>query len=171
MKLLFKREQTTGTVGGVQFKLWAKIELDEAEEKLVQRYRFAESVLIFGPEPKLVRMSILLGALAGFVAYILLGALLPDSIALAAAVIAWAGAGYWWYNQKREKLFVKDLLHGRTFVCAGIIELTKKEAWLHGISVLLRQVIETAKHWGGTETNDIPVLSREEAKDVVIQFG
>jgi len=171
MKILFKREQTSGRVLDVQFKLWAKIELDEDEKALVDRYRFTESVLIFGPEPKLIRRAAFMSIGIALVVLTLLGTFVPTNIAVLFGLAAGGGFGYWYYNEKREKLFVKDLLHGRTFTCPGIIELTKKEAWLHDMSSILRQVLETAKHWGGTETNDIPALEPAQARNVVIQFG
>lgn len=40
MELLFKREQTSEGVLKVKFKLWAKIELDEEEQALVDRYDY-----------------------------------------------------------------------------------------------------------------------------------
>ncbi len=171
MKLLLKREQTTGKVGGVQFKLWAKIEVDEDEQALVKRYKIDDSVLIFGPETKLIRVSAFLGFLAALVAYFIVGIILPSGLAMALGVVVWAGVGYWYYNEKREKLFVKDLLHGRAFTCPGIIELAKKEAWLENMAVVIRQVIETSKQWGGTQVNDVPALPPEEAKRAVVSFG
>ena len=112
MKILFKREQTSGRVLDVQFKLWAKIELDEDEKALVDRYRFAESVLIFGPEPKLIRRVAMMGIGIALVVLTLLGTFMPTNIAVLFGLAAGGGFGYWYYNEKREKLFVKDLLHG-----------------------------------------------------------
>jgi len=172
MKMLLKREQTAGRLGkGVQFKLWAKLEVDEQEQALITRYKFDQSILIADAEPQLIKKSAFLGFIACIVVYLIIAMILPTGVALALAVVAWAGVGYWYYNEKREKLFVKDLLNGRHFTCDGIIALTQKEAWLNSMSVVLRQVIETAKHWGGTETNDIPVLNREEAKQLVASLG
>ena len=31
-------------------------------------------------------------------------------------------------NEKRETIFVKDMLHGRNFTCDSVVELAKKEA-------------------------------------------
>ncbi len=46
MDLPFKREQAPGKLAKVQFKLWGKIELDEEEQALVNRYRFHDAILI-----------------------------------------------------------------------------------------------------------------------------
>ncbi len=66
MELLFKREQTTGRLARVNFKLWGKIELDEDEDAIVKRYRFDEAVLIEAIQPMLIRNTALM-ALAGIV--------------------------------------------------------------------------------------------------------
>lgn len=55
MDLLFKREQTQGIFGRVQFKLWGKVELNEEEEALVGRYRFHDAILIMAFQPELLR--------------------------------------------------------------------------------------------------------------------
>lgn len=53
MELLFRREQTTGKVGRVNFKLWAKLELDENEQALVKRYKFDQSQIVDETQPNL----------------------------------------------------------------------------------------------------------------------
>ena len=83
-------------------------------------------------------------------------------------VLGGAGA-YFYYHQKRETIFVKDLMHGRFFTCDSVIELARKEAWLQTIVAFLRQVMESAKHWDGTETHDVPVMDKDEAKQLIIQ--
>ena len=62
MDLLFKREQTTGKMGRVNFKLWGKLEVSEDEQALINRYRFDESVLIGSDDSELLRKAIKLGA-------------------------------------------------------------------------------------------------------------
>jgi hypothetical protein len=83
-------------------------------------------------------------------------------VLVVAAIIGFA-AGFIFYHQMRETIFMKDLMVGRNFTCKSIVELAKKEAHMEGISATLRQVLEAAKHWGGTETKDVPVLSKEDA--------
>ena len=78
---------------------------------------------------------------------------------------------HWYFNEKRETLFVKDLLYGRRFKCKSIGDLARKEAWIENACLILRQTLETAKHWDGVETNPIPVLEKEEAKKLVIQYA
>ena len=169
MKLLFRREQTTGRFGRVQFKLWAKIELDEQEKALVQRYRFDESVLIEVAQATLFRNAILIGILAAIVAFAVAGAILPRSLSGLVAIISGGGAGYAWFHEKRETIFVRDLIHGRHFSCPSVIELAQKEAWLTTVVSFLRQVMESAKNWGGTETIPIEALPKAESKLVLLR--
>jgi hypothetical protein len=46
MELLFKREQTTGKLARVNFKLWGKLDVSEDEQALIDRYRFDDAILI-----------------------------------------------------------------------------------------------------------------------------
>ncbi len=168
MEILLKREQTAGKVGRVNFKLWVKLELDEDEKALVSRYKFDQSQIVDETQPKILRNSALLGLLAGCIAYLIFDLMFPNNIAIILALVAGGGAAYWWYNEKRERLFVRDLLHGRHFTCTSIIELAKKEAWLTDVSALVRQVMESAKHWDGTERQLIEALPKEEARQVML---
>lgn len=165
MNLLFRREQT-GVSGRVKFRLWAKTELDEDEEHIVRRYRFDEARLIQELQPNLMRTAALIGL--GVAAVVFLLAMrfwFGGFLALAAG----AAAGYFFYDRKRESLFVRDLIHGRYFVCDSVVDLAKKEARVSSIAAVLRQVMETAKHWDGTETVPIEALSKEEAKYLVVR--
>ncbi|EHK57051.1 hypothetical protein [Allomesorhizobium alhagi] len=169
MKLLFKREQSSGTTGTVKFKLWGKIELEEQEEEIIRRYAFDKAVLIDAFQPELMRKSAYVGA-AGFLAVVVLvNAAVGLSAAMFLALFAGAGAGYFYYDRKRDTVFVRDLMHGRYFSCDSVVELARKEAWLGNITAYLRQVMESAKHWGGTETVPIPVLAREDAKELIVR--
>ena len=47
MKILMQRAQTPGRFFRVKFKLWAKLELESEERKIINRYDFDQSVLIF----------------------------------------------------------------------------------------------------------------------------
>ncbi len=169
MKLLFKREQTTGKVGRVQFKLWGKLELDADEQAIIKRYRFDEAILIEALQPTLIRNTITLGVVAFVVAFGFFSTVANTSISFVLGIAAGGGAGYWWFNEKRETIYVRDLIHGRYFSCPSVIELARKEAWLGVVTSFLRQVMESAKHWDGTETNDIAALPKAEAKLVMLK--
>lgn len=169
MNILFKREQTTGKVGRVVFKLWSQLELDEAEQALINRYHFDSAILIDALQPKLLRNSILLGLLAGLVAMLILDQFMPAPLTILLSLGATAGAAYWFYDRNRETIFVRDLLHGRHFACKTVIELAQKEAWLANVVAYLRQVMESAKHWDGTESIPVEALPKEEARQIMLQ--
>ncbi|RWQ58831.1 hypothetical protein [Mesorhizobium sp.] len=167
MKLLFKREQSSGTTGTVKFKLWGKVELEEQEDEIIRRYAFDKAVLIDAFQPDLMRKSAYVGATAFVAALAIVSLAVSFSFAVFLALLAGAGAGYFYYDKKRDTVFVRDLMHGRYFSCDSVVELARKEAWLANITAYLRQVMESAKHWGGTETVPIPVLSKEDAKELI----
>lgn len=169
MKLLFKREQSSGQTGTVKFKLWGKVELEEQESEIIARYAFDKAILIDAFQPALMRKSAYVGAAAFLVALSLLSSMVNVPIAMFLALIAGAAAGYFFYDKKRDTVFVRDLMHGRYFSCDSVVDLARKEAWLAHITAYLRQVMESAKHWGGTETVPIPVLSKEDAKELIIR--
>lgn len=169
MELLFKREQTTGKLRRVTFKLWAKLELDDDEQALIARYHFDEAILIDAIQPKLLRNTALLAIAASAAFYLIAQFILPDSVATFGALVAAVGAGYWYYHNNRESIFVRDLLHGRHFSCDTVIELAQKEAWLATIVAFLRQVMESAKHWDGTERHTIEPLPKNEARQVILK--
>jgi hypothetical protein len=169
MNILFKRQQTSGQVGRVTFKLWSQIELDENEKAILKRYRFDEALLVDAIQPNLLRNSGIAGLVAGIVAYIVVDVVAPANIALLLALAAIGGGAYWWYHNNRETVFVRDLLHGRHFACKTVIDLAQKEAWLTSMVAFLRQVMESAKNWDGTETIPIIALPKEEARQVILK--
>jgi hypothetical protein len=95
MELLFKREQTTGKLNRVAFKLWGKLEISEDEQALINRYRFDEAVLIGSDDSHLMRgaikRSIVVFVLASLV-FSLVAGMLGPLLGAAAGV----GAGYWY---------------------------------------------------------------------------
>jgi hypothetical protein len=168
MELLFKREQTTGKLNRVAFKLWGKLEIGEDEQALINRYRFDEAVLIGSDDSHLMRGAIKRGIVV-FVLASLVFSLVAGMLGPLLGAAAGVGAGYWYINEKRETIFVKDMLHGRNFTCDSVIELAKKEAWLEGACALFRQVMESAKHWDGVERHTIEPLPKEQAKELILR--
>lgn len=170
MELLFKREQTTGKMSRVNFKLWGKLEVSEDEQALISRYRFDESVLIGSDDSELMRKAIKLAAIVFVIAAALLTYMLSNgTMGFLGGIAAGVGAGYWLMNEKRETIFVKDMLHGRNFTCESVVELAKKEAWLEGACGVFRQVMESAKHWDGVERHTIEPLPKEQAKELILR--
>ena len=170
MKVLLKREQRPGLFGRVSFKLWAMLEVDDDEKALIERYDIDESMVIQGYDEGLWKRGALVGVFGALLVFFIVNYFLYDlTMAGVAALLAWMGTAYWWVNEKRETIYLKDLLHGRSFKCISIIDLAKKEAKLDDMCQALRQVIESAKHWDGVEHRDVIVLPPEEAKDFIVK--
>ena len=169
MELLFRREQTAGQLGRVHFKLWGKIELDEDEQAIVKRYRFDEAMLLEGFQPELLRKSALIGAAVFVVVFAVLAFNWSTTGGFIVALIGGGGFGYWYFHENRETIFVRDLLHGRNFICPSVVELAREEARLGYAVSFLRQVMESAKHWDGTETHTVEALPKDEARQVIIR--
>ncbi len=172
MKLLFRREQTSGRVGRigrVQFKLWAQLDRDADENEIIKRYRFDEAVLIEAIQPTLIRNTLLIAIGSFAVAFFAFGLALGMTYGGLLAICTGLAGGYWWFHEKRETIYVRDLLHGRYFSCPSVIELARKEAWLRVVTSFLRQVMESAKHWDGTEASEIEALPKAEARLVMLR--
>jgi len=169
MELLFMRGQIGRGVGGVTFKLWSKLEIDAAEDELIKRYKFDQAILIEAFQPELFKRTVVLSIGVFIVASLLLSPFFGRTFVTLLAAVAAGGFGYWWYNDHRDTIYVKDLLHGRHFHCKSVIELAQKEAWLEQVTSFLRQVMEGAKNWDGTQTIDIPPLPEAEAKYMLLK--
>lgn len=169
MELLFKRKQTPGKLSRVRFKLWSKIELTDDEKAIASRYRFDNAVLIDPLQPDLIYYTAMFSGAVFLVVFVLLTMYFDMGFSFLVALIAAGGFAYWYINEKRETILVSDLLHGRHFTCDSVIELARKEAWLATIVAFLRQVMESAKHWDGTERHTVDPLPKDEARQVIIK--
>ncbi len=179
MNLLFERRQKPGTVtlvplqfgGGPLFTLWAKAEFTEDEYALLQKYRFNDALLIADDWLAMLQRSFRTAVMLGFVAWWLLFAFFSWSVSTSLAVLLVLILTAVYYNELREHIYVRDLVHGRVFRCFSIVELVQKEEYLKGITAYLRQVLETAKHWDGREVVPVPTLTPQEAKALVAKVG
>jgi len=169
MKLLFRRTQSSGKFGGAVFRLWGKVELDNDEQAIIRRYRLDAAVLIITDQPRLLGRSVLVGILIYIAVATVFATFVNFRAAIVFGLLAGVFAGYYFYHFYRETIFVRDLLHGRSFRCRSVIELARKEEWLATITAFLRQVMESSKHWDGTETRDIEALPKDEARRVIIE--
>ena len=172
MKILFRRQRLSGRK--VTFELWCKLEFGVEETDLLNRCGLTHAVLDAVPQPGLWKKAVGVGfavlLLSPFVlsaASIFVSSLAPVYLMSIAPFVAIA-AGYFWYHANRETIYVSDLRSGRYFQCKSVIELARKEAYLHMISGYLRQVLQSAKHWKGTEELDIVELSPDEAKKFIL---
>ncbi|MDG2001778.1 MAG: hypothetical protein P8J20_00445 [Novosphingobium sp.] len=169
MDLLLKREQTRNLTGRIVFRLWAKTEMGEDERALIDRYDIAESYLLVSDDFLHLKWAVILGLVTFFVTGGIMVTLDAPEPGFVVALIAGVAVGYWWINEKRETIVMRDMLHGRRFKCRSVIDLAKKEAMLENACIFLRQVVETAKHWDGVETCPVPVLAKDEAKALIVR--
>ena len=71
MDLLFKREQSRTIFGRVVFKLWAKTELSEDEQELLDRYSFGSSLLLDGDDTGLLKSSGIVALIAALLFFVM----------------------------------------------------------------------------------------------------
>ena len=180
MDLLFKRAQT-GAAAGInvpglalltprpKFKLWAKIECTPEEHSIISHYQFDDSVLVEGIQEGILKRASFVGFWAAIASAIILLPMFGYTFGFILCMLVGSVAAYLYYDRHRDIVFVRDLLAGRHFTCATVVELARKEAWLEVIVAFLRQVMESAKHWDGTETLPIDPMDRDAAKQLIIR--
>lgn len=171
MQLLFKRSQARSLFGRPRFQLWAQIELEGDEVQILQRYQFHDAMLVEQDNPELIGKSRLVGMVTALVAFVVLAAFGRWNWQLAAgtSILVGIAGGWFYFDRMRLNIYVNDLIHGRTFKCRSVVDLARREAYLGVVTSFLRQVMETAKHWDGTEALPIAALSAAEAKYVAIR--
>lgn len=179
MNLLLQREQKSAALfsliplrigSGVMFHLRAELELEGDEEALIAKYRFANAPLVVSDPIEDIKMAFRPALFLGFLAFVLVWFLISFWSAILLSIITTLGMTAVYFTTLREQILVGDLLHGgRTFRCDSVVELIAKEAYLENISEYLRQVLESAKHWGEREVVPIKPLPREEAKRAVLR--
>ncbi len=177
MQLIFDRKQSSATFnlipfrigGGVLFTLWGKIELDEEEKHLLRRYRFSDAYLIeddwFETLKRSMKVAILAAGFLFFVSAIFFGWALAGMLAF----LLFCAITAVYYHKTREHIYVRDLVNGRHFYCYSIIALVRREAQLETMCAFLRQVLESAKHWGEREVIELAPLPKEEAKRLLVR--
>lgn len=176
MDMLFKRTQSRTPNNKVSFQLWAKTDVTEEESELIGKYSMHDAVLIHVLEPHLMRRAVLVAFLVSIFTWLVLvswllralGLYLPWTLSLLVALVIGGLIGLMYHNHNRETIMVKDLLFGRYFKCKSVIELARKEAYLQNVASYFRQVIESAKHWGGQQSIPIEPLSPEDAKRAIL---
>lgn len=179
MKLLLSRDQSSGSLfslvplrigSGVIFKLQAELELDEEEAQLIKQYKLESAPIvvsnIFDDIKMAMRPAFLLAVLALFV-FTGMGGFAIGAIFFSLVFLGMTGV---YFHTMREQILVRTLLDGgKTFRCDSVVELIQKEAYLESVCQYLRQLLESAKHWGDRETIDIKPLDRAEAKQAVLK--
>lgn len=179
MNLLLNRDQKGAALfsliplrigSGVIFHLRAELELDQEEEALLTKYRFAKSPLVVSDPIDDIKQAFRPALLLGFVTFVLFWFASSFSAAVSLAILVTLAMTAVYFKTLREQIMVSDLLDGgRTFRCDSIVELIRKEAFLEGIAEYLRQVLESAKNWHDREVIPIKALEKQEAKRAVLE--
>jgi len=169
MEILIKKEQTARNLARDDFNLWCKIEFDEGEQAIVKRYHIDESVLIEVVRPDLIRKAIFIAVGVVLIVTVYFYSLAGLGMALTIGCLSGCIAVYWYIDERREKIFVRDLIHGWNFTCYSVAEIARKETWLETITSYLGQVIESAKHWDGNQRPTIKHLVKDEASKVILK--
>ncbi|MES9856590.1 MAG: hypothetical protein ABW166_08320 [Sedimenticola sp.] len=131
---------------------------------MVDRYQFDQAVMIEVVQPSLLKTTALLSVGVFVLTFVVFSGIWNSDADLGLALFVAGAFGYWYFNEKRETIFVKDLLHSRNFKCDSVVELARKEAWLTTVVSFLRQTMESAKHWDGTQAISIEPLPKDEAR-------
>ena len=119
MDLLFKREQDTGSFGRVIFKLRAKSEFSEDERALLDRYRLDQARLLDADDTGQLKWAAIIAAIAFFPITALTYTMF-DNFGLVLGFLGAVSVGFCYFNEKRETLYVKDLLYVMRVNCYSI---------------------------------------------------
>ena len=177
MHLLLSRDQKAGSFslipprigGGVTFTLTAQLQLEPHEMELLKRYALLSSPIIVSNLLEDIKNALKPSWVLGFIAGAISGLVLPVHLSMLFGVFITLLMTAIYFEKLRENLTVDQLLeNGRTFYCFSVRELIEKEAYLEGACSYLRQLLESAKHWGDREAIPIPPLDREAAKQAVL---
>nr|WP_295463825.1 hypothetical protein [Mesorhizobium sp.] len=179
MNLLLARDQKSAALfsliplrigSGVVFHLHAELELDQEEEVLIKKYRFAGAPLVLSDPIEDIKQAFRPALLLGFLAFIVIWAIISFGVAVPLSILVTLVMTAVYFKTLREQILVKDLLDGgRVFRCDSIVGLIEKEAFIEGICEYLRQVLESAKHWQDREAILIRPLDKREAKLAVLK--
>jgi Arc/MetJ family transcription regulator len=180
MQVLLKHSQSVDDpIGAPKFILWARFEIDEEEEHLINRYRVRKAILD-APDDTLARMFSKWIGVAGFFLALFIyfafqqanrpymppGMMLPFGFSLMPLFWGIAGgvAAYFLaWNSLRQQIRVDDLLRGRTFKAKYVTMVIEKEEIIQKMAVAFRHLLEVMRTWNETkvlevEVGSVPVL-------------
>jgi hypothetical protein len=146
MQLLLEHSQH----GGV-FRLWAKYELMEAENNLVERYGIKRFILVEGDVRRDRERALKLAGALAVVAFLIGFALNGPPAGVALALVTFVIGAIAIYNNIRETLKVEDIISGRTFSCRSIVTLLEKKRQIGEMGERFARFLELLKNWGGRE--------------------
>ena len=159
MKLLLLRSQKEHTFSRPAFELWAKFELLNEEQALIDKYR-PTNALLAADDPVSKRRKWLLSLFSGVFLALVCGVGLlylrgNPLHGLLGFLVACPFLSLFIYSQIREDIMIYDILTGRQFRCKSVVTLLEKEEVITDMATQFRGFLETMKTWGGTEVVDI----------------
>ena len=154
MQLLLSRKQSQG-FSGPKFQLWAKFELTEEEEALINHYKVRDAVVTPGNTRRDIRIAALCALPIGLICLVRFVSVYRLAGSLLLAMLCFGIAMSFIYNQIRERIKIADIIAGRSFSCRSVVTLLEKEEMLVDMAVQFRRFLEYMKTWGGREV--IPI--------------
>jgi hypothetical protein len=153
MQLLIQRGQRKSYPGPV-FQLWAKFELRDEEQALINKYNVSKSILTEGDMKRDIIKSVMYSLAVSIVGYIFIS-IFAVRLPLVELILIIPLVALAIYNRIRERIIVSDILNGRNFNCNSIGVLMEKEKTITDMAVMFRQFLEAMKNWDGREVLDI----------------
>jgi hypothetical protein len=127
MKLILERSQRSGGILGNRqvFVLTVRAEISQAERDAINKYRLADTVLYQSHE--IVDKG---SGLLGLASRLYLGSMI-------------------------KKLIVRELVEGKTFECADIVEMKGIEGQIMEAAQTFKTILDTAATFGGREVIEL----------------
>jgi|GEM_PF-3482402 len=164
---------------GVVFTIKARLELENDERKLIEKYNLTRAVITEGSFWKAMRtafpQALLVTILAAIITVPLYTVFVAATRSFNSNFIFVLPAIFFlflfiYYKDAREEILVSDFLYGwRTFRADTVVDLVQKEAYLESVCQYLQHLLVTSKHWDHRGVIDVQPLEKSMAKLAVLK--
>jgi hypothetical protein len=154
MQLLIQHRQRDSFPSPV-FQLWAKFELRDEEQALINKYNVSKSIITEGDMKRDIIKSVMYSLAVCIVGYIFINIFAVRRLPFVEITLMIPLVALAIYTRIRERIIVRDILNGRNFNCNSIGVLMEKEKTITDMAVMFRQFLEAMKNWEGREVLDI----------------
>lgn len=138
MKLLIRRNQKTGLMGGAKYLLYVRAQVTDEEQQLIKKNNLAGELLVY--YDKDANKATLMGAM-------------KDAGGLTGGLIR---------KMRDTALTVAKLIEGTEFKCENVGELLGVEGEVRQATLMLKNYLDIAAKFGGEEVLDMDQLLAEE---------
>lgn len=138
MKLLIRRNQKTGLMGGAKYLLYVRAQVTDEEQQLIRKNNLAGELLVY--YDKDANKATLMGAM-------------KDAGGLTGGLIR---------KMRDTALTVAKLIEGTEFKCENVGELLGVEGEVRQATLMLKNYLDIAAKFGGEEVLDMDQLLAEE---------